>query len=146
MGVLEQSVWVDADPEQVWRAYADPSRIPEWQTGRPVILDVRGTGDEPGSTFLSKRGPLRARSTVLLADRPHRLVTKTDAYLGLRLYVTSRLARDAGGTRLDVHAATHWPRGLGPVGRLVELAILNPGEVREELGNLKLLVEGEAGR
>lgn len=146
MGVSEHSVWVEADPDAVWRVYADPSRIPEWQTGRPVVTVTRGGGDDVGSTFISKRGPLSARSTVVAAERPNLLVTSTDAYLGLRLEVTSRLEARGGGTQLDLHSVTHWPRGLGSVGRLVELAILNPREIRKELANLRRVVEAEAGR
>ena len=144
MGVREQSVWVDTHPEQVWCVYADPSRIPDWQTGRPVIMDLRGHWAEPGSSYVSKRGPLSARTTVLIADHPHRLVTRTDAYLGLRFDVTSSLGVEGGGTQLDLRIETQWPRGLGLFGRLVELVILNPREVRKELRNLKILIEGEA--
>ena len=146
MGVLEHSVWINADPEQVWCVYADPSRIPDWQTGRPVIVDLHGHWDEPGSSYVSKRGPLSAHTTVLVADHPHRLVTRTDAYLGLRFDVTSRLGVETGGTQLDLRTETHWPRGLRLFGRLVELAILNPREIRKELRNLKMLIEGEATR
>ena len=37
--------------------------------------------------------------------------------------------------------ATQWPRGLSVVGKLVELAILNPREARKELAYLKATVE-----
>jgi len=144
MGVLEHSVWIGARPEQVWPVYADPLRIPEWQTGSPVILDVQGMGGTPGSTYVSKRGPGSARTTVVEAERPHRLVTRTEAYFGLRFDVLSSLAAEADGTRLSLRAVTRWPRGLGLLGRLVELAILNPREAERELGNLKALVESEA--
>ncbi len=142
MSVVEQSVWVRSDPEQVWRVYADPSRVPDWQTGRPVILDLHGHWEEAGSSYVSKRGPLSARTTVLVADPPRRLVTRTDAYVGLRFDVASSLIPDGDGTRLDLHIETRWPRGLGLLGRLVELAVLNPREMHKELRNLKLLVEG----
>ena len=92
MGVVEYSVWIKAAPEQVWHTYADPDRIPEWQTGKPVIEDVLGALGEPGSTYLSRRGPRAAGTTVLTSDVPHELVTSTDAYLGLRFEVTSRLS------------------------------------------------------
>lgn len=144
MGALEYSVWIEATPEQVWLVYADPLRIPEWQTGKPVVEDIQGLGGEPGSTYVSKRGPFSARTTVVSADAPHELVTRTDAYLGLTIEVTSRLIERPDGTHLRLSAATHWRRRLGPVSRLVELAILGPGEARKELANLKALVEGQA--
>ncbi len=144
MGVLEYSVWIEAAPEQVWHTYVDPLRLPDWQTGRPTILDVQGAPGEPGSTYVSKRGRLSARTTVLTADFPRELVTSTDAYLGLSFEVTSRLGVRSGGTDLQLRVVTHWPRGLGPVVKIVELAILNAREARKELAHLKTLVEREA--
>jgi uncharacterized protein YndB with AHSA1/START domain len=141
MGVLEYSIWINATPEQVWQTYVDPTRIPEWQTGKPVIGDVQGASGEPGSTYVSRRGPFTARTRVQSADQPHELVTRTDAYLGLRLDVTSRLTGRTGGTDLQLRVVTRWRRGLGPVGKLVELAILSPREAQKELSNLKTLVE-----
>lgn len=140
----EYSVWIDAEPEQVWRTYVDPERIPAWQTGRPVIVDVRGGGGEPGATYTSRRGRLAARTTVLAAERPRRVVTGTEAYLGLRLRVSSTLSAESGGTRLDLRVQTRWPPGLRLVGRLVERAILDPREGTKELRNLKVLAEREA--
>jgi uncharacterized protein YndB with AHSA1/START domain len=144
MGVLEYSVWINAAPELVWRIYVDPTRIPDWQTGKPVIGDVQGAPGEPGSTYVSRRGPLVAHTTVLTADAPGELATWTDAYLGLQFEVTSRLSERSGGTDLQLRATTHWRRGLGPVGRIVELAVLSPREARKELAMLKTLVELEA--
>lgn len=144
MGVLEHSVWIAAPQQAVWRVYVDPSRIPDWQTGSPVIVDARGPGDRPGSTYGSKRSPGTARTAVLAADAPNRLVTRTDAYLGLRFDVESLLRTESGGTRLDLRTVTRWPRGLGLVGRLVEYAVLNRNEGNKELANLKDLVEREA--
>jgi len=139
----EYSVVIDAEPEQVWRAYVDPRRIPEWQTGKPVIVDVRGDGDQPGATYVSRRGRLAARTTVLVAQPPRHLVTGTEAYLGLRLRVSSTLSAVSGGTRLDLRVQTQWPPGLRLLGRLVERAILDPREAGTELRNFKALVERE---
>ena len=141
MGVLEYSVWIEAAPELVWRAYVDPTRIPEWQTGRPVIGDVQGEFGVPGSSYVSRRGRLAARTTVLTADVPRELVTRTDAYFGLRFVVTSSLSERAGGTDVQLRVMTQWRRGFAPVGRLVERAILGPAEAQKELDNFKALVE-----
>jgi uncharacterized protein YndB with AHSA1/START domain len=135
VGTLEHAVWIQAPPDAVWSVYADPSRIPEWQTGSPVIEDVRG------STYVSRRGLGAATTTVLEAERPRRLVTETRAYLGLRFTVVSTLEARDDGTRLRLRVDTHWPRGLGLLGRLVELAVLNRREAEKELGQLKALVE-----
>ena len=98
MGELVYSVWIKAVPAQVWRTYVDPNRIAEWQTGKPVIGDMRGPPGEPGSTYVSRRGPLAARTTVLTSDAPAQLVTRIDAYLGLQLKLTTRLTELAAPT------------------------------------------------
>lgn len=144
MGLLEYSVWIKAAPETVWGTYVDPTRIPDWQTGKPVIADIQGAPGEPGSTYVSRRGPLAARTTVLTADVPRELVTMTDAYLGLQFEVTSRLSERSGGTDLQLRVATHWRRSWSPVAKIVERAILSPREARKELAALKALTERDA--
>jgi uncharacterized protein YndB with AHSA1/START domain len=141
MGSLDMSVWINATPEQVWRIYVDPSRIPDWQTGRPVVSQVEGVPGEVGAAYLSTRGRLSATTLVLSADSPSELVTRTNASFGLQLDVTSRLDEHADGTELRIHARARWRRGLGPLSKLAEMAILNPREARKELANLKSLVE-----
>jgi uncharacterized protein YndB with AHSA1/START domain len=79
MGTLECSVSIKATPGDVWKTYVDPSRLPEWQTGSPVTPEVHGKGDQPGSTYSSGRGPGTARTTVLAAVPPRRIVTRTVA-------------------------------------------------------------------
>ena len=141
MGAIEYSVWIRCTPEELWRIYVDPMRIPEWQTGSPVIDEIHGAGDQPGSTYVSRRRPGAARTTVIEADKPRLLRTSTEAYFGLRFDLTSTLTQQAGGTSLRLHAETHWPRRLPLVGRLVEAAILSRREGEKELGRLKRLVE-----
>jgi uncharacterized protein YndB with AHSA1/START domain len=144
MGVHEYSVWIQAPAEDVWRVYADPSRIPDWQTGSPVVTTVHGGEADAGSSYVATRGPGAARTTVLEADRPHKMVTRTEAYLGLQLDVISLLGSEASGTRLNLRAETHWPKGRRLIGRIVEVAILSRREAAKELANLKMLVERES--
>lgn len=145
MGIAEYSIFIHAVPEVVWRIYADPSRIPQWQTGSPSIEDINGGPGEPGASYVSKRGPLSARTTVIESDPPRRLLTKTDAYLGLRFDVESRLVPSGDGTHLILRAETWWPRSLRLVGQVIELAILSSREATKELRNLKTLIEQKAG-
>ena len=116
-------------PERRWKAprYTESKGIGtthRWlgQPGKPApespghqspARDVRGAGDEPGSTYVLKRGPGAARTNVLEAERPRRLMTRPDAYLGLQFDVVSELAAEGDGTRLKLWAETHWPRGSG---------------------------------
>ena len=145
MGELAYAVWINAAPERVWRAYVDPNRIPEWQTGKPVIGDVHGGPGELGSTYASRRGPLVAQTTVTASDNATRLVTRTDAYFGLELVVTSRLTERAGGTDLELTVETHWRSRRRLVEKVVERAILSRREARKEPTNLKTIIEREAG-
>ena len=144
MGVLEYSVWINATPEQVWQTYANPARIADWQTGKPVVENAQGAPGAPSSTYISRRGPLAARTTVLTADPPNEITTRIDAYLGLQLEVTSRLVRRSGGTDLLIRAETNWSRRHGPIERIVEMAILSPREAQKELTNLRELIERES--
>jgi len=131
LGTHEHSVWIRARPEDVWGTYVDPARLPEWQTGAPVIADIHGSADRPGSSYTSARGPGTARTTVLSADPPHRIVTRTTAYFGLKFDVDTRLQPEANGMLLLLRAETHWPHGLGLLGKLIERAILGePAEHR----------------
>ena len=144
MGVYTYSVWIAASPQQVWSMYADPERVPDWQTGRPHIAEVHGPAGEAGSSYVSRRGPLTARTTVVSSGAPALLVTSTDAYIGLRLVVTSRLTERAGGTELSLTAETRWPQRRRLLGHLVDRVVLNRREADKELSNLKRVVEGEA--
>jgi uncharacterized protein YndB with AHSA1/START domain len=142
MGVLEYAVQIRADPGAVWSVYVDPRRIPEWQAGSPVIEDVRGSGDLPGSSYVSRRHPGTARTTVVSADRPRRLETRTEAALGLRFTVVSALQAVDEGMRLHLRVVTRWPRGLGLVGKIVERALLSRREAGKELARPRALIEG----
>ncbi|WP_404383930.1 SRPBCC family protein [Knoellia locipacati] len=141
MGTISHEIWVDTSPEDLWRVYADPRRILEWQTGSPVVEVVVGDGMSTGSSYTSRRGRLSSHTVVRDATPPHRLVTWTVASLGLRFTLLSELTPEHGGTRLALRVTTRWPRGLGVVGRVVERALLSGGEATKELARLKELVE-----
>ena len=68
MGVLEYSVWIEAAPELVWRAYVDPTRIPEWQTGRPVIGDVQGEFGVRARAMCQARMLVAARASAVCRE------------------------------------------------------------------------------
>lgn len=136
------STWIDAAPELVWDVFTDLDRIPEWQTGHPVVTDASGHGDVRGTTYSVRRGPATSRTEVLEAARPTRYRSRTDAYLGLWFDVTATLTPDKSGTRLEIQGDTHWPPGMGLPGRLVEAGVLSGHEAHRELERLKLLVEG----
>lgn len=144
MGEFAYSIWIDATPAQVWRTYADPIRIPEWQTGRPVVENVHGDPGHVGASYTVRRGRLLARTTVVASEVPMRLVTRTDAFLGLQLEAISRLVEKAGGTELRVAATSYWPAGRRLLGSLVDRAVLSTREADKELKKLKAVIERQA--
>ena len=141
MATHRYSIWIDAKPELVWEIFTELDRIPEWQTGGPVVTDVSGRGDVAGTTYAVRRGPGVAHTRVLEAIRPSRYRSRTDAYLGLWFETIALLVSEKGGTRLDLEAHTHWPRGMRLLGRLVEAVVLSGHEAHRELERLKLLAE-----
>lgn len=145
MGTIEHAAWIRARPAAVWVVYADPRRIPQWQTGSPVVEVVHGDGTSPGSSYTSRRGRLASRTVVLDSRPPHLLVTETEASLGLHFTLESALTQEGDGTRLELRVRTRWPRGLGLLGRVVERAMLSGSEATKELDRLRALVELEAG-
>jgi len=146
MGAVRQSIWIGAAPGLVWEIYTDLDRIPEWQTGDPRVLEVSGRGDEVGTIYTVRRGPGAARTRVTEAMRPELHRSRTNAYFGLSFDLTAKLLPEQGGTRILLQAQTHWPKGLGLLGRVVEFAFLNAHEANRELERLKVLVESEEAK
>lgn len=144
LGTIQHAIWISAPPSVVWDIYTDLDRIPEWQTGDPRVLDVRGHGGQVGSTYTVRRGPGAARIKVTGAVRPSFHASRTEGYLGLSFDLTASLKPEQGGTRLLLRAQTRWPKSLSLVGRAVEYAFLNGREAKGELERLKALVESEA--
>lgn len=145
MGTAEYCIFIHAAPDLVWSVYADPSRIPQWQTGSPSIDDIHGGPGDLWASYISKRGSLSARTTIIESDPPRHLLTRTDAYLGLRFHVESQLLPTGDGTQLILRAETWWPRPLRLIGKVIEMAILSSREATKELQNLKTLIEQTAG-
>lgn len=141
MATHRYSIWIDASPELVWEIFTDLERIPEWQTGGPIVTNVSGRGDVAGTTYAVRRGPGVAHTTVLEAIRPSRYGSRTNAYLGLWFETIAYLVPEKDGTRLELEAHTHWPPGLRLLGRLVEAVVLSGHEAHREMERLKLLAE-----
>lgn len=144
MATHRHSVWIDAAPDQVWEIFTDLDRIPEWQTGEPVVFEATGRGDVAGTTYAVRRGPAVAHTTILECVRPYRYRSRSAAYLGMSFELVVYLVPQRDGTRVELEAQTHWPIGMRHIGRLVEAVVLSGHEAHREMERLKLLVE--AGR
>lgn len=144
MGTVQHSIWIDAPPALVWDVYTNRNRIAEWQTGDPRVVDATGQGHEVGASYSVRRGPGTSHTTVTEAVRPSLHASRTNAYFGLSFDLITNLVPENRGTRLQLRAQAHWPKGLGIIGRVVEFAFLNGREAHRELERLKVLIEKEA--
>ena len=143
MSVLRYSMWINASPIAVWNVFTDVDRIPDWQTGAPRVDDETGPGEAVGTTYTVRRGPTSSQTTVTIAQPPSRYGSRTNAVLGLQIDLAADFVAENGGTRLLLEARTHWPRGSGLFGRVVEFVLLSRREATLELSNLKTVVERE---
>ena len=113
-------------------------------------LATRGWSRSPGeemrsaTTYIVRRGAGGARTTVTEAVRPELHRSRTKAYFGLSFELTAKLLPERSGTKILLEAQTHWPKGLGLLGQVVEFAVLNAREANRELERLRVLVESEA--
>lgn len=51
MGVVRQSVQIDAPPERVWEVLVDAERLPEWNEELVAVEDANGPLDHPGASY-----------------------------------------------------------------------------------------------
>lgn len=115
----------DTDPDDLWDALTNPERLPRWFA--PVSGEMRLNGR------FQIQG--NAAGTVLRCD-PGEALDITWEFAGGMSWVTARLAREGGGTRLTLEhiiAATdldseHWLKyGPGAVGVGWDLSLLGLG-------------------
>ena len=104
-----------------------------------MVTDASGRGDAVGTTYAVRRGPAVAHTKVLKAAPQSRYQSKTDAYLGLRFEFLARLVPEKGGTRLELEAHTHWPRGMKLLGRVIQTVVFSAHEGRREMEQQKCL-------
>jgi uncharacterized protein YndB with AHSA1/START domain len=81
--MAENSITVDASPEDVFSVLLDPRTYPDWVVGCDDIRDVDEHWPAPGSRFHHTVGvgPLKTddTTTVVEIDTPHRLVLEAHA-------------------------------------------------------------------
>lgn len=71
MPVISRSRTIDALPERIWTAVADPEQLPGWWPGVERVEDAYR--DAWTAVLRSKKGrSLRADYTLLASDHPHR--------------------------------------------------------------------------
>ena len=142
-----------APPIAAYDLFANPHRHAEWESGNPRVTNLSSSSLQPGTTYdlsyggasrtgSAGSGPLTYHARVEAADRPHRFVTSARGPLGLRASTRSEFVPENGGTRAMLEMELHWPIPL--IGRLIDLVILPPRVVRQELARFKALAERES--
>jgi carbon monoxide dehydrogenase subunit G len=117
MGRYRITRHIQATPDQVFRAFTDPALVVDWMDAS-AVLDVRGTLDEPGTTFtLVIFGPHHFRSEVVRAHAPHLHETAGRGRFGT-YRMTATLEPASSGT--DLELTTEYTLPLGPIGRWLD--------------------------
>jgi uncharacterized protein YndB with AHSA1/START domain len=76
VGEYSFTVHIAASPEAVFDLWTDLDRLHEWTGGVTRVTDVSGPSDEAGTTYTVWFGRMRSPTSVLDAERPHRIRTR----------------------------------------------------------------------
>jgi len=153
MGKHRYSISIAAPPEAVYDLFSDPDRHAEWESGNPRVTNRSASSLQPGTTYdlrygggsqagSARSGRLTYHARVEAADRPHRFAISANGPLGLRAMTRSEFVPENGGTRATLEMELKWP--IPVLGRLIELVILPPRVVRQELARFKAIAERES--
>lgn len=118
MGSYRITRRIDAEPDQVFRAFTDPGLVADWMDASGVI-DQTGPLEVTGSQYtLVIRGPWRFRTVVVRSEPPFLHETMGRAPLGGAYRMVATLAVNGGATELDL--LTEYTIPLGPIGRWID--------------------------
>lgn len=118
MGSYRITRRIDAEPDQVFRAFTDPGLVADWMDASGVI-DQTGPLEVADSRYtLVIRGPWRFRTVVVRSEPPFLHETMGRAPLGGAYRMVATLAVNGGATELDL--LTEYTIPLGPIGRWID--------------------------
>lgn len=118
MGRYRIARWVRATPEQVFRAFTDPTLVVDWMDGS-ALLNPSGSLDEPGTRYtLVIGGPWRFRTEVVRVEAPHLHEVAGRGPLGSSYRMVATLTPSDGGTDFDL--LTEYTMPLGALGRWID--------------------------
>ena len=138
MGVYRFELDIGAPPEQVFDAWIDLERMPDWIEGVTRITDVSGPINQPGTTYTVWFGRMASRAEVLAAERPRLFRGRISGAL-LTAENEARFEPNDDGTRL-----TQTFRARGLMSRFwagIFATGSYKGSFRGELKTFKRLVE-----
>lgn len=143
--MAHNEITMDAPPEAVFDVLADPRSFARWVVGSRKIRAADPEWPAPGTTFDHAVGigpfQLADATTVLAAERPHRLEMLVRARPLTVAVVSLRLRPAAGGTRVEMDERPADLRSR------IFMNVLTDPLVRlrnhESLRRLKALAEGD---
>lgn len=118
MGSYRITRRIDAEPDQVFRAFTDPGLVVDWMDAT-TVAHPSGPLDAAGTRYtLVIRGPWRFRTTVVRSEPPWLHETVGEAPFGGAYRMVATLVARDGGT--DLHLLTEYALPLGPIGRWID--------------------------
>jgi uncharacterized protein YndB with AHSA1/START domain len=141
MSTYRFSLDIAASPVQVFDLWTDLDRMKEWVGGVTKVTDVSGPLDRAGATYTVWFGGMKSPTTVLDAERPHRIRTRFGNRV-LRGETAVSFEPSGDGTRLTQEFRTE---GLIP-GLMARIFATGSyrGSFRGELEAFAKLVERDA--
>jgi len=145
MAKVEETIRIEASPEEVWEVIMDPHRLGDWVTAH---REVEGAPDgelTQGDSFKQKLqvvGPsFKVRWKVVEVDAPKLAVWEGKGPGGTKADVRYELSEDDGATCFDYFNSFELPGGpLSSVGSKIAGAPATK-QARDSLANLKELLE-----
>ena len=144
--MAENTVHIDASPDEVFGFFADGSTYADWVVGAKEIRGVEGDWPAPGSSFHHSVGvgpaALKDRTEVLELDEPRRLVLDARAYPLGRAKVELVVEPEGSGTRVVMRERLRNVPGV--VNRLID-PLIHARNI-ESLRRLRSAIEQRIGR
>lgn len=116
MGHVRDTIHINAPVERVWNLYADPSRMPEWDTNTIEVRDFPERIDEVGAKFTSVVRVMGRKMTgsfeTTRVEKPLILEQKVKLPGGGHATATLALTESGGGTDMTMTADYELPLGM----------------------------------
>ncbi len=140
-------VWIDADPDAVFRLAEDVERWPELLPHYRYVRVLSRSGDSRTLEMSASRDGVPVRWTSVLRPLPdeHRLLFEHVGGITRGMRVEWRLHPQHGGTYVVIEhdLDLKWPSGIRQVGELVIGTIFVSNIAGKTLRRIKQIAEGE---
>ena len=144
----EESIHINASPDEVFRYVTDIKRHPEWASN-PMEMTVHGEPVQAGTKFtsvVSAFGKETGEGTVIEMVPPSRFVYECDTSTSGLWRWTMTLSPENGGTRLSHKGEGLRVPGFFKIVQPLTFRFLGKKMATKGLGKLKEKIEAGAGR